>query len=529
MSFDSKSDTDKMEEKQVEDSSFVEEGHTAVAKAPDGGLNVRQALSVWRKGVAWSVVLSLAVMMESYNTILLNSLYAAPPFQKDYGVRFKSGKYQVPAKWQHPRQRHRPATILGVLLAAPLIDRFGYRKVMIGGLVWAFAFSWLIFLSKDLAQLLAGNMCSALPWGACIVCAVSYAVEVVPTSLRSYLSSYVNLCFVIGHVIGVSRRLAGVHQLQQRLDLQAPLPSHLHPAPPIALALCWGPESPYWLARKGRLDDAAVAMDRLHAPHSDIDSKALVAHIHETYRVEQEMRTGGSFVDLFKGSDLRRTELATIAWTCPGLVGYVVQFYQVHLLLHPRRFPTDKAFALGLGSYAIAFVGGVVSWFLQARLGRRTIILFGLSTMLPIMLLVGSLDFVKSQSGHWAQAILFLVWFFFYGSTQSPIPYAVASEIPAVKLRAKTLAIAPSVYYTFFISSTVLSPYMLQTWDMKSTAAYPAAGFTAFLLVWTYFRLSETKNRSFEELDIMFGLRLPARKFSSYVVTEEDRRTVGHI
>lgn len=76
---------------------------------------------------------------------------------------------------------------------------------MIGGLVWAFGFSWLIFLSKDLAQLLAGNMCSALPWGAFIVCAVSYAVEVVPTSLRSYLSSYVNLCFVIGHVIGVSR------------------------------------------------------------------------------------------------------------------------------------------------------------------------------------------------------------------------------------------------------------------------------------------------------------------------------------
>lgn len=64
------------------------------------------------------------------------------------------------------------------------------------------------------------------------------------------------------------------------------------------------------------------------------------------------------------------------------------------------------------------------------------------------MLLVGSLDFVKSQSGHWAQAILFLVWcvgarlrlltaadvvacrrFFFYGSTQGPIPYAVASEV----------------------------------------------------------------------------------------------------
>lgn len=73
-------------------------------------------------------------------------------------------------------------------------------------------------------------------------------------------------------------------------------------------------------------------------------------------------------------------------------------------------FPTEKAFALGLGSYAIAFAGGVTSWFLQAHLGRRTIILTGLCFMLPIMLLVGCLDFVKSQSGHWAQAILFLIW-----------------------------------------------------------------------------------------------------------------------
>jgi SP family general alpha glucoside:H+ symporter-like MFS transporter len=64
-------------------------------------------------------------------------------------------------------------------------------------------------------------------------------------------------------------------------------------------------------------------MDRLHSPHPDIDSKAIVAHIHETFKVEQEMRTGGSFMDLFKGSNLRRTELATITWTSPGLVRLV--------------------------------------------------------------------------------------------------------------------------------------------------------------------------------------------------------------
>lgn len=35
---------------------------------------------------------------------------------------------------------------------------------------------------------------------------------------------------------------------------------------------------------------------------------------------------------------------------------------------------------------------------------------------------------------------------------------------------------------------------------------------------WGWFRLTETKNRTFEELDIMFEARLPTRKFKSYVV-----------
>lgn len=35
---------------------------------------------------------------------------------------------------------------------------------------------------------------------------------------------------------------------------------------------------------------------------------------------------------------------------------------------------------------------------------------------------------------------------------------------------------------------------------------------------WGWFRLTETKGRTFEELDIMFEARLPTRKFKSYVV-----------
>lgn len=43
-------------------------------------------------------------------------------------------------------------------------------------------------------------------------------------------------------------------------------------------------------------------------------------------------------------------------------------------------------------------------------------------------------------------------------------------------------------------------------------------GTAIITLIWAFFRLTETKGRTFEELDIMFGRRVPTRKFAKYEV-----------
>lgn len=110
-----------------------------------------------------------------------------------------------------------------------------------------------------------------------------------------------------------------------------------------------------------------------------------------------------------------------------------------------------------------------------------------------------------------ASAILLLVWFLGYGFSCGPVPYVLASEVGSAQLRQKTISIARSTYYATLIVNSIVAPYMLNPTkgNLKGKAAFPAAGFLVLCLVWGYFRLPETKDRTFTELDILFGTSRP--------------------
>lgn len=147
--------------------------------------------------------------------------------------------------------------------------------------------------------------------------------------------------------------------------------------------------------------------------------------------------------------------------------------------------------------------------------------------MAPLMFIVGFLDLAQAGSSiRTAQSALLLIWFFAYGLTIGPIPYAIAAEVGASRLRIKTIVLARNTYYFWNIINSICAPYMLNAakGNLKGKAAFPAAGATLVMLVWAYFRLPETKGRTYEELDILFERKVSARKFKNYAV-----ETFGHV
>ena len=106
--------------------------------------------------------------------------------------------------------------------------------------------------------------------------------------------------------------------------------------------------------------------------------------IQHTIQLETELQIGHSYRECFKGTNLRRTEIATVAWGSQALVGWCLQSY-VTFFFTQAGLPTSQSFKLGLGSYCIAFAGTFSSWFTQTYFGRRTIYLIGCAVMGTLM------------------------------------------------------------------------------------------------------------------------------------------------
>ena len=68
---------------------------------------------------------------------------------------------------------------------------------------------------------------------------------------------------------------------------------------PLAIGVFLAPESPWWLVRKGRLDDAKKALLRLTSLNreTDFDADETVAMMVHTTALEEKITSGASYFD----------------------------------------------------------------------------------------------------------------------------------------------------------------------------------------------------------------------------------------
>ncbi|KAI1079788.1 putative MFS alpha-glucoside transporter [Whalleya microplaca] len=495
-----------------------------LATEKEHSMTLLQGLRLYPKAIGWSILISTCIAMEGYDIALVNNFYAFPQFNQKYGEAYTAAdgsvSYQVPASWQAGLSNGAVVgEIIGLLINGWISERFGYRYTVISCLVLVAAFTTIFFTAQTVVHLQVAEILCGIPWGVFQTLTITYASEVCPVALRGYLTTYINFCWGIGQMIGIGVIMGNLwrtdewaYRIPYGLQWMWPVP--------LIVGIFFAPESPWWLVRKGKLEAAKRSLLRLTSLNQEtgFDADETVAMMVHTSALEQNITQGGSYLDCFKGINLRRTEIVCMCWAIQNLSGNSFSNYSTYFL-QQAGLSDSTAYSFAMGQYAINCAGVFGSWTLIALgIGRRTLYLYGLAALFTMLMILGFLGLASDRdAASLATGSIMLVWALCYQLTVGTVCYSLVAEISTRRLQIKTVVLGRMLYNVVSIICGVLTPYMINpsAWDWGNYAGFFWAGSCFLCFVYTYFRVPEPTGRTFAELDLLFENNISARKFSS--------------
>jgi MFS transporter, SP family, general alpha glucoside:H+ symporter len=388
-------------------------------------------------------------------------------------------------------------------------------------LVLIAAWTSIFFTAQNVQALLAAEILCGIPWGVFQTLTITYASEVCPVALRGYLTTYVNFCWGLGQLVGIgvikamlSRNDEWAYRIPYSLQWMWPLP--------LFLGVMLAPESPWWLVRNGRIEEAKEALLRLTSldRETEFDADDTIAMMVHTTALEEKITQGASYWDCFKGTDLRRTEIVCMVWAIQNLSGNSFSNYSTYFL-EQAGLSVSNAYSFAMGQYAINMAGVFGAWFLMSvGIGRRSLYLFGLCGLCTMLFIMGFLALVPPSHrdlASMATGSLMIAWALFYQLSVGTVCYSLVAELSTRRLQIKTVVLGRNLFNVVAIITAVLTPYMLNptAWNWSSYVGFFWGGICFLCIIYTYFRVPEPRGRSFAELDLLFERGVSARKFTS--------------
>jgi len=416
----------------------------------------------------------------------------------------------------------------GAIIVSMLADWWGRKKCVI-----ASGFGFLIggaiqSASASAGMLYVGRVISGVAIGILSMVVPLYISEAAPTEIRGRMIAIQQLMITIGIVIASLVNTAIILSYGSKnldnTEWRVALAIQCLPALGLSLVMMFMPESPRWLAEKGRDDESLVVIAKLRsAPASD---EGVVEEFKEIIDgVQFERAVGnGSWSELFTKGLSNRVALTVVMQFFQQWTGInVILYYQADLLRGMGLDPDAANIPFTIANNVVNCFATLPGMYLIEKLGRRPLLLFGGIFMGTAHFLVCLfINLSKANQTHnalgevvqtgastaFSYLAVFSVYIFLFsfGSTWGPIAWVYQSEIFPLRVRAKGTGLSTLSNWVNNAIIALVIPIVQEALAPNKQQMYLIFGTTGLMMAsFIYFFVPETMGRSLEDMDELFG------------------------
>jgi SP family arabinose:H+ symporter-like MFS transporter len=382
----------------------------------------------------------------------------------------------------------------GAAAAGFLGDRLGRKWSLVGcGILFALS-SVASAMPSTLEQFAWARFAGGVAIGAASMLSPLYIAEISPERVRGTLVALYQLAIVVGILV-----VFLVNYQIQRLGNEAwnvetgwrwmfaslTLPSLL-----FALLMLAVPESPRWLMKAGRRDEAQRVLSRVAG---DEAAQREIVQI-EAALVQEEGRWHELFAPGYRQALLIGTLLAVFG----QFSGINAIMYYAPVIFKSAGYATDSAFAQTVLVGLVNLLFTLVAVWLVDIAGRRPLLIVGTLVQVVSLSLVGWMYQRDSSSPLLVAGILTFVGAF--AIAMGPIPWIVNSEIFPTKLRGRAMSVAILMLWLADFIVTQTFPRMRESLGPANTF-WTYAAFSLLSMLFVAVMVPETKGRTLEEIE----------------------------
>lgn len=388
--------------------------------------------------------------------------------------------------------------MIGVIFSGFLSDKFGRKKVLILSAILFFISAVGSSIPNNLTQFVIARLIGGVGVGIASLLSPMYISEIAPAKIRGTLVTLYQLAIVIGInlVYYINLQIASSGDAQWNLDIgwRIMLGSEVIPALLFIILLFFIPESPRWLASKGKIDSAKAIIEKINGQNK---SAELLNEIQDSFKEER-----GSILVLFTSGLRMAIVVGMFLAFFSQITGINAIIYYAPEIFKNIGFGADSAMfqTVIIGTVNTVFTFVAIAFI--DKYGRRTLLLWGISGMIICLGGVGLMFHIELSSGPWL--LLFILGFIAsFAMSLGPIPWVLISEIFPTKFRGVAMSISILMVWIGVVLITQLTPILLE--GIGGAFTFWIFMFNAIILIiFTYNMIPETKGKTLEEIAKMW-------------------------